>query len=49
MFFLTLVAVLPVLPLPACYAFAATASLVTSAAIGLIIRRDAAREVPAIS
>ncbi len=49
MFFLTLVATLPVLPLPACYALAAVASLVTSAAIGLIIRRDAAREVAAIS
>ena len=49
MFFLTLVATLPVLPLPACYALAAFASLMTSAAIGLLLRRNAGREAAGIS
>ena len=49
MFFLTLVATLPVLPLVACYALAALASLMTSAAIGLLLRHNAGKLDPALS
>lgn len=49
MFFLTLVATLPVLPLPICYGLASVASLMTSAAIGLLLRRNAGKLDSALS
>lgn len=49
MFFLTLGATLPAAPLAACYALATVASLMTSGAIGLLLRRNTGREEAGIT